>query len=171
MSEKRTKKGRPTKFDQTLFNIAMNLYKQGKTDREVADICGVHESTINLWKKNNANFFESLKNAKAIANKRVENALYERAIGYSHKETQVKVVSDGKDMGSRIERVNIDKNYPPDTRACEFWLMNRDPKNWKSTQKIEFNNKSNLEEMSDEEIEVQIKELVAIQEGKSGPKE
>lgn len=137
--EKR-KVGRPTKLDKSLKIVALNLYQKGKTDAEVAEICGVANSTIYEWKNKDPEFSEAIKKAKAHADEAVVNALLEKCLGYEHPETIVKTVSHGKDMGSSIEEVEVTKRYPPDTEAIKFWLKNRQPEKWRDKQELEVSN-------------------------------
>jgi hypothetical protein len=47
-------------------------------------VFSVTEKTINTWKRAHPEFAAALARAKDVADDRVERALYERAIGYSH---------------------------------------------------------------------------------------
>ena len=53
------------------------------------------------------------------------HALYRRAIGYSHESVHIHVGKNGK-----VVKTLYTKHYPPDTRACIFWLTNRAPEHW-----------------------------------------
>lgn len=116
--------GRPTKFNKQTSEKILDLATSGKTDVQIAEIIGVTERTINVWKNKNPDFFQSLKEAKSTADSMVEAALFARAIGYSCKETKV-FYKDGK----VFEHI-ITKHYPPDVTAQIFWLKNRQPEVW-----------------------------------------
>jgi len=110
------------------------LYKMasyGMTDKQMADVVGVSEQTVNNWKLKDPNFFESLKAEKEIADARVERSLFERATGYSHPEDKI-----FNDNGTPLV-VQTVKHYPPDTTAAIFWLKNRKPKEWRDRQELE----------------------------------
>lgn len=105
---------------------AAKLTKLGAIDIELADFFEVSEKTINNWKKNFPEFLQSLKQGKDEADTRVKQALYHRAIGYSHPED--KIFNNGTDEGLVVPTI---KHYPPDATSCIFWLKNRDPENWR----------------------------------------
>ena len=124
------KKGRPSKFEQ-VKDMLFKMATYGMTDKQMADVVGVTEQTINNWKLSNKEFFESLKSEKAIADAKVERSLFERATGYSHAEDKI-----FNDNGTPLV-VPTTKHYPPDTTAAIFWLKNRKPKEWRDKQDIE----------------------------------
>tara|TARA_R110000803_G_C11989469_1_gene321861 strand:+ start:14020 stop:14559 length:540 start_codon:yes stop_codon:yes gene_type:complete len=132
------KNGRPSKLDKTLKTVALNLYAQGKTDKQVADICGVSEASINNYKKADPKFFESIKDAKADPDKEVEDALFKRAIGYDEPEQKFMSVSCGMNQGSYVETIDTIHHYPADVKAAEFWLKNRKPDTWREKKEVDL---------------------------------
>ncbi len=126
MGKKRKKKnGRPTKYKPEFENQALILAEKGFTDKEVAKVFGVTEATITGWKKKYPQFFASLKKGKEIADQKVVQSLYQRALGYSHPEVHITA------YGGSVTKTNIIKHYAPDVTACIFWLKNRDKENWR----------------------------------------
>lgn len=121
--------GRPSKFTDAISERIMSLAREGKTDREIARAIGVTERTLNYWKVNNADFFQSLRENKSVADQLVIASLFQRACGYSH--VAVKMFYD-KDRGTVIKEKYIE-HYPPDPTCMIFWLKNRDSENWKDT--------------------------------------
>jgi hypothetical protein len=126
------KKGRPSKFNEAVKDTMIRLYRgdvangiKPKTDEQVAEIIGVNVRTLHNWKGKYTDFLHSMKNAKSIADELMEASLWSRGMGYTCKETKVLVVDD------KIEKVSIDKHYPPDTGAAKFWLKNRRPQAWR----------------------------------------
>ena len=117
--------GRPSKFKPEFCEQAAKLCKLGATDRDIADFFKVAESTINLWKLEHSEFSESLKIAKEEADKRVEQSLYRRALGYSHDSVHV------SNYQGAVTLTPIVEHYAPDTTACIFWLKNRKPDDWR----------------------------------------
>jgi hypothetical protein len=140
------KKGRPTKFDPDKCRQAEALCKLGATDRELAEFFKVSESTLNLWKLQHADFSEALKVGKEAADKRVEQSLYRRAMGYSHDEVHI-----SNYMGE-VTLTPIVKQYPPDTTACIFWLKNRKPAEWRDRVEHSGDLTVNENPMTDREI-------------------
>lgn len=117
--------GRPTKFDKKQMLLIEYMTKDGKTDKEIAEQLEVTERTYHNWKKTQDGFFHALKDWKKEADLKVERALYERACGYSTKETKL-FCHEGM-----IIAEDINKNYPPDPTSMIFWLKNRQPDKWR----------------------------------------
>lgn len=117
---------RPSKFKPEFINQAAVACKLGATDQDLAELFSVSRSTINLWKIEQPKFSDALKDAKEVADARVERALYQRALGYSHDEDDIRVVE-----GNIVVTPTI-KHYPPDTTACIFWLKNRMPEQYRA---------------------------------------
>jgi hypothetical protein len=101
--------------------------RNGLTDKEIAKNLGISEDSFYTYKKEHAEFSESLKNGKEVIDTQVENALLKAALGYNFEEEAM-----GK-MG--VER--LIKYAHPNTTALIFWLKNRNPKDWRDKQDIE----------------------------------
>ena len=84
--------GRPSKYKPEFAQQAKKLCEFGATDAQLADFFEVAVSTINLWKINYPEFSESLSVPKEMADARVEQSLYRRAMGYEHDEVDIRVV-------------------------------------------------------------------------------
>lgn len=123
--------GRPTKYKDEYAEQVYKLCLLGATDEKLADFFDVDEATINRWKKNNAEFCESVKRGKEIADSEIAESLFHRAKGYSHDAVKIMTVASGDGCGSRIEEVEYTEHYPPDTTACIFWLKNRQREHWR----------------------------------------
>jgi transcriptional regulator with XRE-family HTH domain len=151
MSEKTSEKhagGRPTVYNKRMCKIAYGFAALHLTDREIAEKMGIAESTLTLWKKNYPEFSASIHAGKEALNDNVEKSLYELATGYE-KEVE-RVTKDG-------DIVTVKEYYPPQTRACEFYLMNRRRKEWTNRQEI-VNTNLNVEVPVTEEQKAKIKE-------------
>ena len=122
------KNGRPSKINTLDLRQVETLASFGLTDKQIADVIGVTEQSINNYKKDEK-FFESLKKGKEIADQRVERSLFERATGYSHPEDKIFCNPSGK-----VTTVQTIKYYAPDTIACIFWLKNRKSEEWQDRQ-------------------------------------
>lgn len=130
--------GRPTKFKPEYIVTARALAKLGATNMEMAEAFSVSLSTLNLWKVEHAEFSDAVKVGKDIADERVVDSLYQRAMGYSHEDTDIRVV-DGV-----IAETPMIKHYPPDTTAAIFWLKNRRPDEWRDKREIEHSGELSL---------------------------
>jgi hypothetical protein len=124
------KNGRPSKYQSHFAEEAYRLCLLGATDKQIAEFFNVSERTVNNWKREYPEFFQSLKRGKIVADAEVAEALFKRACGYSHPETKV-FCSDGE-----ITERTITRYYPPDVTACIFWLKNRQPKAWRDQQDV-----------------------------------
>ncbi|TDR14627.1 helix-turn-helix domain-containing protein [Marinicella litoralis] len=122
---------RPTKYKVEFANQAEKISKFGATDKDLAEIFGVDESTITRWKQKYPEFCMSLKKGKDYFDNKVEIALAERAIGYSHPEEKI------FNHGGEILRVETVKHHPPDVTACIYWLNNRKRKEWATRKAVE----------------------------------
>lgn len=101
------------------------LYVLGKTDAEVCAIVGISKPTLYAWQKANKELFNSLKEAKGLADSLVEASLFMRATGYTHESEEI-FCSWGK-----VTRVKTQKHYPPDVLAQIYWLKNRMRESWR----------------------------------------
>lgn len=122
--------GRKTKFDDTNFVKALELYQAGATDVEVAKKLKVTDRTINNWKIKFPAFFQSVKIAKEFNDQEVEQSLFKRAKGFVRKVQKV-------DKFGRI--IESEEELPPDPTSMIFWLKNRKPKEWRDKQEFEHN--------------------------------
>jgi hypothetical protein len=104
----------------------------------LADFFGVEEQTVNNWKKEHPEFFESLKRGKDVADAEIAYSLYHRAKGYEHDDVELKVVSLGSNMGSEVQEIPVVKHYPPDTGAAMAWLKNRKSDYWRDRQDVDL---------------------------------
>lgn len=123
--------GAPTLYRDEYAEQVYKLCLLGATDAELADFFNVTEQTINNWKKEHIEFFESIKKGKEIADSDIAESLYHRAKGYSHKEDKI-FNNNGEPL-----IVPTIKHYPPDTTAAIFWLKNRKPAVWRDKQEID----------------------------------
>lgn len=122
-------RGRPSPYDDgfnaSFADLGRKLSLLGLTDKEIAEVFGVAESTLYLWKEKHSEFSEALRVGKAAADGDVADRLYQRALGYEHDEVDIRVVS------GEIVQTPIRKAYPPDTTAAIFWLKNRQRTKWR----------------------------------------
>jgi hypothetical protein len=130
--------GRPSLFKEEYDEQARRLCLLGLTEAELAKFFNVTTATITTWKRKHPQFLASLKLGKEIADGRVVEKLYRRAMGYSHPEEKV-FCSDGM-----IVRAKTRHYYPPDTTACIFWLKNRRPDLWRDQQVLTGMNGASL---------------------------
>lgn len=124
--------GRPSKYNDLDLTKVQKLANKGWSDVEMADFFGVDESTWTRWKQKHPDFRTSLKDWKTEADSRVERSLYERAMGYTHKEDKI-FNNNGEPLV-----VPTEKHYPPDATSAIFWLKNRKPDEWRDKKEVDM---------------------------------
>ena len=122
---------KPVKWNNTMAHRVLFLASLGLLEKEIAVAVDVHEHTINYWKRTKPEFLEALQKGKLQYTHRVEQALVESAVGYSHPDTHFAVI-DGK-----VVQTPTIKHYPPNVTAQIFHLKNRDRQRWQDVHQIE----------------------------------
>lgn len=117
--------GRPSKYKAEYDQQAFKLCLLGATDKDLAGFFEVSEDTINEWKTVHDSFSVSVKKGKEQADAEVASRLYHRALGYSHPDTDIKVIDH------EIVMTDVIKHYPPDATSAIFWLKNRQRDKWR----------------------------------------
>lgn len=120
--------GRKTLYKPEYAEQAFKYSLLGADNKKMAEFFGVGETTIMDWQTKHHDFSEAVKGGKDKADSEIVNSLYQRAKGFTTKETDIKVI-DGK-----IVKTTIIKQYPPDTAAAIIWLKNRQRQNWRDRQ-------------------------------------
>jgi len=103
----------------------------------IAQEFGVSRMTIHNWRKRYPEFADAMMEGKELADAKVEDSLYRRAIGYDYKENheEYNEGEDGKIYGRKVKV--IDKHVMPDVQAAIYWLTNRQRDRWKARQQLE----------------------------------
>jgi len=146
-------------WDATIPERAYELCLLGLKDSDLAIAFGVSVCSIDKWKQVHPEFKDALKRGKELADAKVADALYKKAIGYSHRDVEIKVID------KEVVKVPYVKIYPPDTTACIFWLKNRQRSAWTDTKQHSHSgtlhmehtvnsNRIDLSDFSDEELAV-----------------
>jgi hypothetical protein len=124
------KVGQPTRFRPEMVERARALAEEGKTNPEIAAALDVSPRSMMYYQKRHGEFGAAVKAGKALSDQKVVVSLYQRACGYSHPETDIRVV-EGK-----IVQTEIVKHYPPDPTSMIFWLKNRQPDKWQDRMEL-----------------------------------
>ncbi|MCU7583617.1 terminase [Riemerella anatipestifer] len=142
------KVGRPTKYDANYHPAqALKFCLAGLTDAQMANLFEITEGTLNNWKNEHPEFLESIKKGKEEADANVASTLYKRALGHKEKRQvpiKVKQYDEHDRQIEKVEVVEVEDYYPPETSAQIFWLKNRQPKAWRDRQDIELNQKGSI---------------------------
>lgn len=123
--------GRPTKYKEEYCIQAEKLCKKGFIDVEIADFFEVNVDTIYEWKKKHPKFSDALKDGKRHSDSKVEDSLYNRALGYEFQE-----VKEELEGGTVTRTTKTTKQLAGDTTAQIFWLKNRQPERWRDKQEV-----------------------------------
>ena len=122
--------------------------RDGLTDEQIATNMGIVAKTLYEWKKKYSAISEALKRGKEVIDMEVENAMLNKAMGFTvivKKSYKVKdvIYEDGRKVREteRIEMVDEEQYIPPDTTAQIFWLKNRKPAEWRDKHNIEHTGK------------------------------
>jgi hypothetical protein len=118
----------------------LNLYVAGLMDKQVAMACGVSDRTLRRYKQNEV-FKSAVQHGKEKAVLSVENSLFKRACGYNFAEVTMEPVLVKRQVkGEQVTEMLVEemrvtktvvKQIAADPECIEFYLANRDPKNWK----------------------------------------
>jgi len=125
------KVGRPTKYKPEFAKQAAKACEAGFTDRDIAELLGVDERTLNRWKHDHPEFCQSVKVGKAAADDRVEQSLYRKATGYSFNSEKL-FCYEGV-----VTRAAVVEHVPPSDTAAIFWLKNRRKETWRDKHEVE----------------------------------
>lgn len=129
--EKAAKPGEPVETDRRVdvflpdkLQLVRMIAMRGASDDEIADTFGVSRQTFAKWRRAYPTMEKALEEGRMQVDADVVESLYRQAVGYTYEEdapTKTGVV--------RLERYRI-----PDVGAIKYWLDNRQPSHWKSSQ-------------------------------------
>lgn len=126
--------GRPSKYSQKFDDIVKDLVANNAgTMLQVAEFFTVHLTTLYDWMDKYPSFAYAVNEGRDIANRKLEEALYECAMGYT--ETEEKVIVNPKTGKESIEYIK--KKVRRNPQVAMWWLQNRDPERWRNKQVIE----------------------------------
>lgn len=117
--------------------------RDGYTDAQIAQKCGINVATLYVWKQEHPDIGEALKRGKEPVDIDVENKLLDSALGFTVKVTEpmkLKRVKqkqgEGRIEEEYVEYVEREIYIPPSQTAQIFWLKNRKPKQWREKREV-----------------------------------
>lgn len=117
--------------------------RDGYTDAQIAQKCGINTATLYVWKQGHPEIAEALKRGKEPVDIDVENKLLDSALGFTVKVTEpmkLKRVKqkqgEGRIEEEYVEYVEREIYIPPSQTAQIFWLKNRKPKQWREKREV-----------------------------------
>lgn len=108
--------------------------KLGARNKDLAEYFDVKEITIEHWIRHKPDFARAVKRGRFEAGLKVADSLYNRAIGYSHRDTK-----HFQHMGDVIS-VPTMKHYPPDVGAASRYLSIVFREIWAEQNTVNVNN-------------------------------
>jgi hypothetical protein len=106
------------KYKPEFANIAYEMCLLGATTEQLARALGISERTFHYWLQEIPEFGEQVRAGREIADRKVAMSLYQKAIGWSHK--QEKVFCDPR-SGSR-QIVEYTERFPPPRQYSHDFL-------------------------------------------------
>lgn len=130
--------------------------RDGLTDDQIAYNMGIARSTLNNWKIKFPDVLDSLKLGKEVIDRKVENALLKRALGFEY----IEVTKELTEIGMEVTK-EVTKQVSPDTTAQIFWLKNRKPVEWRDRKETEVSGSLNVQNNPYDELTVEeLKKLI-----------
>lgn len=117
--------------------LASRFCLLGATDEDLASLMNQSIDCINDWKHDHPEFAQAIYEAKDIADANVTKSLYQRCIGYDHADTHI------SNYCGDITVTDITKHHPPEVRAIQYWLNNRQRRSgrWSNKQELDHSSK------------------------------
>ena len=134
MDESKPKRrGRPPIGTQEVKDKVVKLFGQPYKETEVARIIGVTRQSLWNWKGQDPAFLYAINESKVIADKMVEGALAQNALGYNLVTKKVLMTKNNEP----VEYEQID-HFRPSYQAQMFWLKNRQSKKWRDRVEVQM---------------------------------
>jgi hypothetical protein len=105
-------------------HLAQSFCALGATEEQLAELFSVSPEIIAGWMAEIPDFADAVCRGRNLADAHVANSFYRLAVGYSHTVERVLQGRDGPVTVSYLKR------YPPRSKACMDWLVNRHPDKW-----------------------------------------
>lgn len=122
------------KYSKEIVEKICKCLKEGNTITATCESVGIHKGTFYEWMKKKSDFSDTIKKAKSIADKKVENALFKMATGaFKYEENHYETVIVDKIRPATLKKT-VKKTLAPSITAQIFWLKNRQPDEWKDVQ-------------------------------------
>ena len=109
--------GHPPKYKEDFNEITYRYCLLGKTNDEIAKLLEIGNSTFCRWLKLYPKFWQAVYDGREFADAQVVASLFRRSIGFTDK---------------------TGTYHPPDPRSIQFWLKNRQRKQWREKHEIEI---------------------------------
>lgn len=124
--------GRPCKYEthvKPYLDQILQWLKDGMNEYSIQDKLGVSKDAWIRYKSDNQELKDLYRRACEERNNLVQNAVFAGSLGHTAIVKKQKVLQNGTVVDFQEEEY-----IAPDMNAAKFWLINRDPENWKDKQ-------------------------------------
>ena len=142
------------KYREWFPELARWMARYGLTAVEIAQELGVSRPLLYQWRKRYPDFAAAMDEGRDLADARVEDSLYQRAVG---------IHASIRKTNRQGQVVEVDVFEPGDVTACIFWLKNRRPAQWRDVQRTEHTGRDGgpIEHITSDQIDREIARLEA----------
>ena len=113
-----------------LFQVS-TMFIQGKDKNEILKVLGLTATQANKYELWFPDFRNAITQGFISTTVAVENALIKAAKGFEYEEQEFTEDFDRNQNLVRKRKKTVKKYSPPNVKAAELYLLNRDPDNWK----------------------------------------
>jgi hypothetical protein len=120
-------------FSRAELRAVEHMARLGATNQQMAEYFQVGADTITSWKNQHPLFAKAAKRGGLMADLKVSESLYKRAVGYKYIEEEYSAIEiDGEKMpmDKMVQVKRIKKVLPPDVKAAMHWLKVRQREVW-----------------------------------------
>lgn len=126
------KRGRKGIYDTHIkprFSEITEWLKTGATEKQIYENLGISRDAFYRYKRENAEFYELLKNGRKTLVTQLRGALVKKALGFTYTETKR---YSKKDQDGNVSHIveETEKTALPDVAAINLCLKNYDPDEW-----------------------------------------
>lgn len=138
-------------------------------DTEIAEMIGISEATLYVWKKRHPEFAEAIARGRIPVDIEITEALRRSSLGGLVKEEKAFKVRRA-DGGEEMQVVEVSRHIEADPRAQIFWLKNRQRAKWKDFKQVESSGLDGApiqHEVTSKGVEAALNRLIGIFGGKT----
>ena len=150
--------GRPPIYDEIRHPmLARALARQGMIEDEIAVALNIGRATISRWKLKHPEFRDAMRQGKDPINREVEGELLTNCRTRQVVKTIEETRPDPNDPKKTIKIKRIESHEEAGkVTAQKFFLINREPRNWRNQQDVYINDDRDLETIPDEQLDKDI---------------
>lgn len=127
------KRGRKEKYKDSFVERARNCMKEGYTLQQLAKHLKIEYTTLFHYRRKYPEFDEAIEQGREMADEKIEQAVYNRALGMEITEEEIEMDEEGNVLKRTIKK----KMLAPDGATARWWLHNRKPEVWRDKKEIE----------------------------------